>query len=287
MKKPAAKQNISSLELVSKYSMGLKDAGIKSHYLDSLIMIESALNINRAKLLSNEKLNLSKANINVLNKYYSQRLSFKPISQIVQYSEFYGNHFFINQHVLKPRPESEAFIDMALDLIKGESRKMHKLPLTILDLGTGSGALAISLKIEAPETNIIASDISIRALKVAKFNAVTHTTQIEFIHSDLLNKVPYKPLIIMANLPYIPLKFKVDQSIMFEPKLSLFSGSDGLDLYRRLFKQMSKRSNFPLYLLLEALAISHSKLIKLAIVNNYALVQSKGLLLLFKYVPAE
>ena len=176
---------------------------------------------------------------------------------------------------------------MVLDLISNEFKEMPKSALTILDLGTGSGALAISLKLEVPSLNIIASDVSIRALKVAKFNAVIHTTDIRFIHSNLLNDPSVQPIIIMANLPYIPLKLKVDQSIMFEPKLALYGGSDGLESYRKLFKQISKMSNYPLFLLLEALIISHPKLIELALRYGYSLVKTNGLVLLFKYTPIK
>ena len=275
------KNKVKSLELINQISRQFKAASIKTYYLDTLIILETILQTDRATLLSNKILRLSNKQIKLLNKYISERLTNRPISQIVQYTEFYGHRFYINNHVMKPRPESESFIDLVVNLIKRSSELKSINDMSLLDLGTGSGALAISTKLAMPNINILASDISLKALRVAKINAALHTTDIKLFHSDLLKSIPLIPTILIANLPYIPLMVPIDKSTSFEPKLSIFGGPDGLYYYRKLFKEMHKYNIYPLYILIEGLIISHSKLIELAGTYQYRLIKQNGLVLLF------
>lgn len=168
------------------------------------------------------------------------------------YTEFYKLKFKVTPDVLIPRPETELLVDYVLEFIKNHTLP-NPYPLTILDLGTGSGNIAISLacNLKGCNTNIIASDISIKALKIARQNARFHKmeNQITFIKSDLLNcydtlvhhsKIA-KPNIIVTNLPYIPSARipYLDSSVKdFEPSVALDGGEDGFNLYRKLFKQL-------------------------------------------------
>lgn len=161
----------------------------------------------------------------------------KPYQYIKGWVEFYKLKFKVTPDVLIPRPETELLVDMVLKTIN------HK-PYTIYDIGTGSGNIAIALAKNLPNAKVIATDISPKALQVAKENAKFHKVKIKFIKSDLLDQVKKQVDIIVSNLPYIPSSRipYLDSSIKdFEPKIALNGGPDGFSLYRKLFKQMQKR----------------------------------------------
>ncbi len=185
--------------------------------------------------------------------------SFRHSSQPKQYqqgwTEFYKLKFKVTSDVLIPRPETELLVDEVIRYISDHPT------VTILDLGTGSGCIAISLAKNLP-VHLIATDISLKALKVAKQNAKLHgvSNQIQFIQSNLLstflsqNSVrPHTKMkninVIVANLPYIPSARipYLDPSVKdFEPKVALDGGEDGFELYRKLFKQIRKFEGAPL-----------------------------------------
>lgn len=166
----------------------------------------------------------------------------RPSQYIKGWVEFYKLKFKVNENVLIPRPETELLVDEVLKFI------IHNSPCTILDLGTGSGNIAISLacNLKGCNVKIIATDISPKALKVAKQNAKLHGVgkQITFVESNLLEKITLQPDIIVANLPYIP-NYRIpylDSSVKnFEPHIAFDGGSDGFELYRKLFSQIKKK----------------------------------------------
>jgi release factor glutamine methyltransferase len=185
-----------------------------------------------------------------------------PEAYIQGWMEFYKLKFKVTSDVLIPRPETELLID---EVLKYSSLQKN---MTVLDIGTGSGAIAISIAKNNPKIKIFASDISKEALKVAKLNASFHRVQdkIIFIESDLLSFVPEKkPLnknlpaalipksnlnidIIVTNLPYIPTSRipYLDPSVKdFEPRIALNGGADGFEIYRRLFDQISIKNLNP------------------------------------------
>lgn len=162
----------------------------------------------------------------------------KPAQYIKGYVEFYKLRFKVTPDVLIPRPETELLVDEVLKFAKDKT-------LTVLDLGTGCGNIAISIAKNAPDVKIIATDIFSKALKVAQKNARLHgVTGINFIESDLLSKIKTEPDIIVTNLPYIPSERipYLDSSVKdFEPHIALDGGEDGFDLYRRLFQEIKER----------------------------------------------
>jgi release factor glutamine methyltransferase len=166
----------------------------------------------------------------------------EPIQYIIGSEEFYGRRFEVNEHVLIPRPETE-------ELVHGTLQRLERLfpesgQLDLVDIGTGSGAISVSLKLEKPELKVSAVDLSEDALDVARKNASQLGADIEFFHGDLL-----QPLIlqgkkvdaVISNPPYIPI---ADQAWMsdivteHEPHMALFAGEDGLDLYRRFMDEL-------------------------------------------------
>jgi release factor glutamine methyltransferase len=175
-----------------------------------------------------------------------------PPQYLKGWVEFYKLKFKVTPDVLIPRPETELLVD---EVINSSSLLVHGSS-TILDVGTGSGCIAISIAKNAPKVKIFATDISGEALEVARQNAKKHRVdkKIFFLKSDLLDKINFQlstfnsQFIIVTNLPYIPnhrIDF-LDPSVRdFEPRIALQGGLDGFDLYRRLFSQMKEKNLIP------------------------------------------
>lgn len=182
-------------------------------------------------------------------------ISKKPYQYIKGWVEFYKLKFKITTDVLIPRPETELLVDEVLNSIKYYVFSIKEEDICVLDVGTGSGNIAVSVAKNTSKIQIIGTDTSISALKIAQQNAKLHGVgkRITFIQSDLLNNpsilyTPYTILIIVTNLPYIPSARipYLDSSVKdFEPHVALNGGDDGFDLYRKLFKQISQRGFKP------------------------------------------
>ncbi|WP_239752701.1 peptide chain release factor N(5)-glutamine methyltransferase [Mammaliicoccus sp. J-M40] len=179
---------------------------------------------------------------NILKKFliYRERMYLgEPVQYIVGFAEFYGRKFIVNNDVLIPRPETEELVLRTLNTINQHEQ-------TVCDIGTGTGAIAISLKKERTNLNVIATDISDDALKVAKENARLNQAEIEFLQGDAL-----KPLInngikvdvLLSNPPYISYEEKVEMSetvLEYEPHLALFTQNNGLAIYKRILNDLDK-----------------------------------------------
>lgn len=167
--------------------------------------------------------------------------------------EFYKLKFKVTPDVLIPRPETELLVDEVLKCIKYYVSSIMGKNILVLDVGTGSGNIAISVAKNAPNVKVIATDVSNSALKVAQSNAKLHGVdkRIRFIQSNLLaepiiHNTKYTILIIVTNLPYIPSARipYLDSSVKnFEPLVALDGGEDGFELYRKLFQQIKQLSN--------------------------------------------
>lgn len=199
----------------------------------------------------------------------SQELD-KPKAYTEGYVEFYKLKFKVTPDTLIPRPETELLVDGILNFIQNYTLHPTPYTLTVLDLGTGAGNIAISIAKNAPDVKIIATDISEKALKVAEQNAKLHGVekQIKFIQSDLLsgltcNLLPVPcNLIIVTNLPYIPSARipYLDSSVKdFEPHIALDGGEDGFGLYRKLFQELNERNWTP-KLLIGEIDYTHGEL---------------------------
>lgn len=170
----------------------------------------------------------------------ARRLQREPVSQIVGHREFWGLEFEVTRDVLTPRPETELVVQAALDLwpSRWESVFSGDEPI-VVDIGTGSGCIAIALATELPEARFIASDASLPALTLARRNAARHGVgdRIAFLHTSLVP--PENDInLIVCNPPYIPLAERAGlppEVREFEPALALFGGKDGLEIYRELF----------------------------------------------------
>lgn len=182
-----------------------------------------------------------------------------PLQYINGWTEFYKLKFKVTPNVLIPRPETELLVDEVLSFVKN-----MPYSTTILDIGTGSGNIAISVARNAPNVKIIALDISQKALKVAMQNAKLHGVekQITFLQSNLLEAIENNTDVIVTNLPYIPSARipYLDSSVKdFEPHVALDGGWDGFSLYRRLLSQI-KEKGIKFKLLLGEIDYTHGEL---------------------------
>ncbi len=224
--------NIINLSLLK-----LKAKNIPTPELDLKILLKEASFNKKDIIFSNFK--IEEINIDYFNLLFSKRLNNQPISKIINKKNFWKNEFFVNFDVLDPRPESELIIEEVLNLTKDINKK-----LKILDIGTGSGCLAISLAKELKNSSITAIDISNKAIKVAKKNILLHNVgnQVDVKLGGLEN-VKTKFDIIISNPPYInsteydKLQIEVKK---FEPKVALLGGNDGLKFYRYFAKNIEK-----------------------------------------------
>ena len=166
----------------------------------------------------------------------------KPLNYVLGYSYFYGYKMFVNNDVLIPRFETEELVGLILS--KTDIEYANKDKIVLADVGTGSGAIAIALKKEEPKYEVYASDISSKALEVAKRNAEYNKADISFLEGSMLNPLIEKNLkldILVSNPPYIKNNEVLDNSVKdYEPHVALFGGDDGLKFYRLIFKDAYK-----------------------------------------------
>jgi release factor glutamine methyltransferase len=257
-------------------TMQLGQAGIETARLDALVLLEDITAINRAQLLAEPSLKLTSLQQAALKKLLIKRAVHQPLAYIRGRSEFYGRNFVISRAVLVPRPESEAMIELLLQAIKPNYSS------TIADIGAGSGALGITAALELPTATVELLEIDSKARKVAEKNVDLFTLRIPVITSDLLNGSDTSYTILLCNLPYVPDHYVINQAATYEPSIALFGGSDGLDLYRKLFVQISLRRHKPLFIFTEALLEQHDVLKDLASQNRYQMTAQKDLIQQFE-----
>jgi release factor glutamine methyltransferase len=212
----------------------LLKSGVDSPRLSAQVLLAHVLGISRLDMLLEGGAPVDEPCRLRMDELGRRRMAGEPVAYIVGEREFYGLAFHVGPEVLIPRPETELIIDHLLDSLgKGACLK-------VLDVGTGSGALAVSCANLFPNFRIVAVDISFDALKVARKNARLHnvTDRILFVQGDLVESVRTDAFdVVLANLPYVPLSTRDSLSrevLCHEPEIALFSGPDGLDCYRAL-----------------------------------------------------
>lgn len=250
----------------------LKSAGIGTARLDCQLLLSDALAKDKSWLSAHLDTPITDDTFTTLDTQLAERVKHVPLAYIRGKTEFYGREFVVDKRVLEPRPESETMID----ILKKLPPVKKKEPVQIIDVGTGSGALAITAKLELPKATVIATDIDPSSLDVAKTNATKHQVDINFAEGDMLEPIKnlLQPLVItLANLPYIPDDYQINQAALQEPKNAIFGGPDGLDPYRKLFKQAAELSKRPAYILTESLPPQHKQLKFIA--ARYGFVQAK------------
>jgi release factor glutamine methyltransferase len=272
---------MSSLPKISEWlrsaTYQLEEAGIATARLDSIVLLEDTVKQDRSWLLAHPEHVLSNTDVLKLGRRLSQRKRHEPLAYIRGKTEFYGREFTINHKVLEPRPESETMIEIYKQLTLPKDTIMA-------DIGTGSGALAITAKLELPQVNVIATDSDPSCLRVASQNAKKMGAQVRFLLGDLLspiNDLQIKPTILLCNLPYVPDSFQINPAALQEPRVAIFGGHDGLNVYRRLFMQLETTSLSPSFILTEALPPQHDDIATIAKGSGYKLEKVDDFIQLF------
>lgn len=196
-----------------------------SNRLDAQILLCHACNVEQSNVIAHPEKSLTATQLENFQSMLNRRTTGEPLAYIIGKKEFWSLNFNVNQHVLIPRPETELLVERALRLI--EKKKNPR----ILDLGTGSGAIAISIKNELNNCEVIATDISLAALEVARQNAKRHNSNVVFIHSDWYEELSNEKFdVIVCNPPYIAQDDPhLDKNVArFEPHKALTSNNNGL-----------------------------------------------------------
>lgn len=254
----------------------LRMAGVASARLDALILLEDQLKLDRAYLLAHDDAELSPEHFKKLQKNIQRRRSHEPLAYIRGQSEFYGRPYIITKDVLVPRPESEAIITLLSELN----------PTAITDIGTGSGALAITAALEHPKATVYGVDIAAACLHVAKQNAKQLAATVHFLQGDL-----FAPLVnisvdtLLCNLPYVPDDYPINQAAQHEPALALFAGADGLDAYRSLITQLTEQQQKPDFIITESLTTQHGSLVEIMKAAGFSLQKTHDLAQLYSRHP--
>jgi len=232
----------------------LESKNITSAILDAEVLLSHILKKSKEFILTYPEKEITQGQLKKFNDLFNRRAKGEQVAYLTGHQEFYGLDFLVNKNVLIPRPETELVIDETRSFIKSQ------IPATkyqLLDIGTGSGCIAIALKKYLPKAQITATDISKKALAVAEKNAGFHKTKIKFIHSDLLNNVPgQKWDIIITNPPYLDKKEADQKQLAHEPQKALYGGKFGLEIYEKLFQQI-KQLKYPPKLILGEIGHAH------------------------------
>jgi len=217
-------------------SVNSDEAGIESE-----LLLCQVLGISKTKLYSEPQRVLTPTEIKELQHSINRCLLHEPIAYILEHGDFYGHDFYVNHHVFIPRPETELLVEEAINFAHNHSISQNKFILA--DIGTGSGAIAISVALALPQAKVYAIDITTSTLHVAHINCQRHhvTHQVTLLQGNLLEPLPEPVNVIIANLPYVKnheLRMLAPETIDFEPSVALIGGEDGLNVIRQLLNQI-------------------------------------------------
>lgn len=223
---------MNALQLLNVGSLRLKKRRIRSYRLDTEILLSKVLNKNREEILVNLNQKMKKNNIRMFKNLIKRRSNKEPIAYILNQKEFWSKIFYINNFTLIPRPETELMVEKLTTFFKNER-------LNILDIGTGSGCILISLLSELKNSKGVGIDVSKNALKIAKKNTIKHNleSKIKLVNASFEHFFYKKFDIVVSNPPYIKSGIirTLDEDVKkFEPKIALDGGKDGLDLIRKV-----------------------------------------------------
>jgi release factor glutamine methyltransferase len=237
----------------------LTRTGIGTARLDCLVLLQDILAKDKSWVLAHPDHQLTPLQLHRLDTLIARRKVHEPLAFIRGRTEFYGRDFTITNDVLEPRPESETMIELLKSLHPSHGSR-------IVDVGTGSGALGITAALEIDGVSVELIDIDEAALAVACKNAVSYNLSLPIYKSDLLGATKDSD-IVLANLPYIPDDYHINEAALLEPHIAIFGGVDGLDLYRHLFPQA--RELHVRYILTESLPFQHAALRTIAETSGY------------------
>lgn len=209
----------------------LEENNIEDSRIKSKLLLEYLLNMSKIDLIVNNDKEVDDLIKEKYMKYINEMINGRPIQYIINNQEFMKLNFYVDENVLIPQPDTEILVQKAIEIIK--NKKDNKLD--ILDLCTGSGAIGISLKKYIDDITVYVSDISEKALEIAKKNAIKNEVEVQYILSDMFSKMDnLKFDLIVSNPPYIKTDVikLLSKEVQNEPIIALDGGNDGLDYYR-------------------------------------------------------
>ena len=256
-----------AIEAIKIGSNLLKENKIPSHILDSEILLSKTLGKSREEILINLEQKITKKNISIFKTYLQRRSKNEPIAYILEEKEFWSKKFKVSKDTLIPRPETELLIDKLLKIYRGKK-------ISILDIGTGSGCIIISLLSSLTKSIGIGVDISKKAISVAKNNAFKYklSNKVKFFNKTIDDVFGKKFDLIVSNPPYIKrkdIKNLSDDIKRYEPRMALDGGNDGLDLIKKVIYKSKNILKINGLLALEIGNEQIKKVSKILIDNNF------------------
>lgn len=259
---------------------------------------ESGLTLDRSYLAAHGEEELSVETQAKLRAALERRAQGEPLAYVVGEKEFYGRKFRVDARVLVPRPETETLVDLVRERVQGSAQNLRQFATDfatvsrqsasrqkasagrILEIGTGSGCLAVTLALELPEAEVVATDVNVEALRVAQENAQRLGARVEFRRADLLAGLAGEFEVLVANLPYVDANWEwLDRkSLDYEPAGALYSERNGLAHYARLLEQLgaAEAKVRARWLVLEADPCQQDELVRLAAAQGWRLEERRG-----------
>ena len=260
----------------------LKTANIPSARLDAELILANTLRKNRTYLHAHLDEEIDPRRFDIANARLDLRLDRVPIAYILGYKEFYGRRFTVSPSVLIPRPESEDLISLFLELTASEIAEK-----VLIDVGTGSGCLGITAKLERSNLSVILSDISKPALNIAEKNANALNADVHIQQQSLLNG-QLKPVdYIFANLPYVDKNWDVSPELQYEPEIALFAEDEGLKLILQLISQVPRCLTSEGLLFIEADPQQHNRIIDEAMKNGFVKERVLNYILVLRFTGIQ
>jgi len=262
MRKPVVKNNHSRvIDIINWTAEYFSLNGFENSRKEIEWLLEEILSCKRLELYLRYEEELTAEQLQTLHTWIDRRIEKEPIQYITGNCEFYGRKFIVNNDVFIPRPETETLINIVLSILDNSSYQ------NILDICTGSGCIAITLAKELNNVNVNAIDVSKKALNIAMINAKNHNVDINFEQIDILSH-PYKNKMdmVVCNPPYIPInemRSIMDDVRLYEPKIALTDGYDGLSFYKRISELAPLIVAPGGYVLLEVGVNQHARLVKI------------------------
>lgn len=238
--------------------------GIGSAKLDSEIILAHTLHRSRTFLHAHDEQQLDERQHEIANARLELRCQRTPIAYIIGHKEFYGRLFRVTPATLIPRPESETIITLLKELAPSNISLLTTPSPKLVDVGTGSGCLGITAKLELPELDVTLLDTSRHALKIAEANSKQLMADVTLRQSDILSNYPLVADFIIANLPYVDVSWERSPETDYEPQEALFAPGGGLYVIEKLIRQAPSQLTHGGQLLLEADPRQHRQIIKMA-----------------------
>ena len=244
-------------------TIALVGVGVGTAKLDAELILAHTLRQPKTFLHAHGDELISERQREIADSRLQLRLDRVPLAYIIGHKEFYGRRFKVTPAVLIPRPESEAVIEMLKELLPDTKALLGDIK-RLVDVGTGSGSLGITAKLEFPELDVTLTDLSRHALNIASLNAEVLHADVTIVKSNLMADYVFTPDIIVANLPYVDESWERSPETEYEPSEALFAHDGGLSLIKTLIEEAAERLPQHGLLLLEADPEQHSAIITFA-----------------------